>query len=194
MTHLSFRNFRSPGALSCFLLTAVIGFALDQWSKVEAFDKLSGGGVVRMDDSVRPLDPHTVRFIPGWLHFDVTANQGAVFGIGQGQRALFVAVSVAAIVFILYLFATSGRQRTYQVILGMLMAGVLGNLYDRLRYGYVRDMIHALPDWPKLFPWIFNVADSLLCVGVALMILYSFLHQPESRTLNPQPRTLNPEP
>jgi len=111
MTHLSFQNFRSPAALACFLLTAVIGFALDQWSKVEAFDKLSGGGVVRMDDSVRPLDPHTVRFIPGWLHFDVTANQGAVFGIGQGQRALFVAVSVAAIVFILYLFATSGRQR-----------------------------------------------------------------------------------
>ena len=179
MTRFSLQNFRSPAALTCFLLTIVIGVALDQWSKVVAFDRLSSG-VIRTDESVRVVDPRTVAFIPGWLHFDVTANPGAVFGIGQGQRALFVAVSVAAILFILYLFATSDRQRVYQVILGMLMAGVLGNLYDRLEFGYVRDMIHALPDWPRLFPWIFNVADSLLCVGVVLMIIYSFLHKPES--------------
>jgi signal peptidase II len=65
----------------------------------------------------------------------------------------------------------------------MLLAGVLGNLYDRIQYGYVRDMIHALPDkfvfgYPA-FPWIFNIADSLLCVGVAFMILYSFFHNPD---------------
>lgn len=185
MARFSFQNFRSPAALACFLLTVVIGVALDQWSKVEAFARLSSG-VTRIDESVRVVDPRTVAFIPGWLHFDVTANPGAVFGIGRGQRALFVTVSVAAILFILYLFATSDRQRVYQVILGMLMAGVLGNLYDRLEFGYVRDMIHALPDWPRLFPWIFNVADSLLCVGVALMILYSFLHHPE-KAQRPQP-------
>jgi signal peptidase II len=57
----------------------------------------------------------------------------------------------------------------------MLLAGVLGNLYDRLMLGYVRDMIHALPRWPNFFPWIFNVADSLLCVGVTLIILYNLV-------------------
>src|SRR2546421_495129 len=62
------------------------------------------------------------------------------------------------------------------VILGMLLAGVLGNMYDRVVFGYVRDMIHALPRWPKLFPWIFNVADVMLCTGVGLMVLYSLLH------------------
>ena len=56
----------------------------------------------------------------------------------------------------------------------MLLAGVLGNMFDRIRFGYVRDMIHALPMWPRFFPWVFNIADSLLCVGVTLMLLYSF--------------------
>ena len=178
MHRFSAASFRSPIALLCFLLPAIAGFALDQWSKVAAFNDL---GVVTSDADNQPrvVPLHTLRFIPGWLHFEVTANQGAVFGIGQGKRFLFIAVSAAAIVFILYLFATSGRQRVYQIILGMLLAGVLGNLYDRIAFGYVRDMIHALPRWPGLFPWIFNVADSLLCVGVGLMIVYSFLHRPE---------------
>jgi len=179
MNRFSSANFRSIVALLCFLLTAGVGFALDQWSKVTSFDKL-GMVTSDLDGAPRVVSLRTVRFIPGWLHFEVTANQGAVFGIGQGRRFLFIAVSVAAILFIFYLFATSGRQRVYQIILGMLLAGVLGNLYDRIAYGYVRDMIHALPRWPGFFPWIFNVADSLLCVGVVLMIIYSFLHKPDS--------------
>jgi signal peptidase II len=182
MDRLSLRNFLSPIALSCFLLTAVLGYCLDQWSKVVAFEKLSGG-VQLVDGIPSLLDRRSVVFIPGWLQFDVTANIGAVFGIGQGQRTLFVLVSIAAVLFIFYLFATSDRQRFYQVVLGMLLAGVLGNLYDRVQYGYVRDMIHALPDKSifgrPAFPWIFNVADSLLCVGVGLMIIYSFFHNPE---------------
>ena len=165
MPSLSGRNFRSPAALACFLLTALIGFRIDQWTKQAAVERLFEG--------------QTSVLIPGFVEFQYTANHGAVFGIGQGQRALFIAVSLAAIVFIFYLFAHSERQRVYQIILGMLLAGVLGNLYDRLKYGYVRDMIHALPNWPRVFPWIFNVADSLLCCGVALMILYSFFHNPE---------------
>ena len=79
------------------------------------------------------------------------------------------------------LFAKSGRAPLYQFTLGLLLAGVLGNLYDRANFGYVRDMIHALPQWPRLFPWIFNIADSLLCCGVALMILqYLFVGEPKT--------------
>lgn len=171
---------RSRVAWACFLLTAVAGIGLDQFTKVVAFRRLadvvywSEGRVIVRQKSVYP-------FIPGWLHFEVTANQGAVFGLGQGQRTLFIVVSAAAIGFIFYLFVVSDRQRFYQVVLGMLLAGVIGNLYDRATLGYVRDMIHALPRWSKLFPYIFNVADSLLCVGVALMILYSFFYPVEKR-------------
>lgn len=166
---------RSPLAIASFLLTAAIGIALDQWSKIFAFKTL--GDTPWWDDRGMVHVPSRVYdFIPGWLNFEVTANQGAVFGMGQGKRMLFIAVSIAAIFFIFYLFSVSGRQHFYQIILGMLLAGVIGNLYDRARFGYVRDMIHALPRWDKLFPYIFNVADTLLCVGVGLMILHSFLH------------------
>jgi len=70
------------------------------------------------------------------------------------------------------------------VAVAVLLAGVLGNLYDRLVFGYVRDMIHALPAWPNLFPYIFNVADSLLCVGVAMMIVYSIFRSPHPKAEN----------
>src|SRR5690242_20594382 len=104
MARPSAQNFRSVTALACFLLTAGIGFALDQWSKVAAFRDLAGGMTEGMDGRPVPASPRSLRFIPGWLHFDVTSNYGAVFGIGQGQRALFIVVSVAAILFIFYLF------------------------------------------------------------------------------------------
>jgi signal peptidase II len=171
--------FRSPSALARFFLTAAIGVGVDLVTKVRAFSDLY---VTHWDgpDGRRHFESTTYEFIPGWLHFKLTANYGAVFGIGQGQRYVFLAFSVGAILFLVYLFRASGRQRFYQVVLGMLLAGVVGNMYDRTKFGYVRDMIYALPGrtWPgsdrEIFPWIFNVADSLLCVGVGLMLIYSF--------------------
>lgn len=170
MLSLPRQNFRSIPALACFGLTMILGLVADLWTKDYAFDHLAHyRGPMVSGSEVHP-------FIPGWLEFTVTTNHGAVFGLGAGQRFLFISVSLAAILFLVYLFANSGNQRLYQVILGMLLAGVLGNLYDRIVFGYVRDMIHALPRWPRLFPWIFNVADVLLCTGVGLMVIYSLLH------------------
>src|SRR5205809_2548090 len=158
-------NLRSPLALLLFLGAAVAGVAADLWSKAAAVTNLKDGGAVR--------------FIPGLLHFTYTENHGAVFGLGQGQQTLFIIVSIGAIALLIFLFLTSGKARVFQFILGMLLAGVVGNMYDRLNYGYVRDMIHALPgwQWPEwfvrllpaawqpqagrgldVFPWIFNVA------------------------------------
>jgi signal peptidase II len=159
-------NFRSPAALARFILTMALGLGLDLWSKSAAFERLA-----RWQPDGQLLS-HEYPLLPGWLHFQVTTNRGAVFGLGQGNRELFVGVSIVAIVFLAYLFAHSRRQRLYQIVLGMLLAGVLGNLYDRIVFGYVRDMIHALPRWPNLFPWIFNVADVLLCCGVAALVLH----------------------
>jgi len=192
MTRLSFRNFRSPAALCCFLLTAVLGLTLDLGSKKVAFERLAPWGVEHRPSGVVLVHiPETEavpikRFIPGWVNFQAMVNQGAVFGIGQGKRALFLAVSAAAILFIFYLFLTSDRQPVYQFVLGLLLAGVLGNLYDRLLLGYVRDMIYIFPGrivmGREVFPWIFNVADSLLCVGVAMIFLYSLRGQPKKAT------------
>ena len=203
LEHPKRSNFRSPAALARFLLTAVVGLTVDLWTKAYSWEALRTTGPWPADSGGRPLVSSNVfEFIPGWLHFKVTINQGAVFGLGQGNRWLFVTVSILAIGFLSYLFATSGRQRFYQFVLGLLLAGVLGNMYDRVRFGYVRDMIYALPDrhmpgtWQvpllnyppgpdrELFPWIFNIADVLLCVGVGLMVVYSFFaprEKPESQ-------------
>jgi signal peptidase II len=176
-------NFRNPSALARFFLVCVVGLAADLWTKSYSFAHLAPAGAPLSD-----ARPRVHSFIPGWLHFEITTNQGAVFGLGQGQKWLFLAVSVVAIAFLSYLFATSERQRFYQFILGMLLAGVLGNMYDRIVFSHVRDMIHALPGWQwpgtwelgsypgkgrEVFPFIFNVADILLCVGVGLMIVSS---------------------
>ncbi|HSV13876.1 MAG TPA: signal peptidase II [Tepidisphaeraceae bacterium] len=154
----------TPAAIARFAVTTAAGLSLDLWSKAQAVVHLKNAD---------PFD-----FIPGWLQFEYTENHGAVFGVAQGQRWVFLVVSFLALVFLTYLFSASGRRAFYQIILGMLLAGVLGNMYDRIAFGYVRDMIHALPMWPHFFPWIFNVADSLLCVGVGLMLVYSFFHSP----------------
>jgi signal peptidase II len=160
---------RSPPAICRFLLVAVGGVALDLWTKKLAFQNLE-------------LHGQAYRFIPGWLEFEAVENFGAVFGIGQGARVLFITVSVAAIFFLGYLFAASGKRPIYQILLGMLMAGVIGNLFDRVQFGYVRDMIHALPRWPHFFPYVFNVADSFLCTGVGLMVIYSFVTEQRQKT------------
>jgi signal peptidase II len=158
---------RSPAALCRFFLVAAVGVALDLWVKALAFADLTAG------------QPY--RLIPGWVEFETVINRGAVFGLGQGGRVIFVIVSFGAIIFLTYLFSNSKKRWAYQILLGMLLAGVIGNLYDRITYGYVRDMIHVFPQWPNLFPWVFNVADSFLCVGVGLMVLYSLFSEQKQK-------------
>ena len=182
MPRSRFDNFRSPVALLCFVGVCVLGLTIDLCTKVWAFRALEISRIENVDGRTL-VHSHVYEFIPGWLQFEVTLNPGAVFGLGAGQRWLFVGVSIAAIAFLSWLFASSERkQHGYHILLGMLLAGVLGNLYDRIMYGEVRDMIHALPRWPKVFPYIFNVADSMLCTGVFLMIVYSFLHKPATES------------
>jgi signal peptidase II len=167
----------SPAALCRFVLTTAVGLMLDLWTKNLAVEQLKSTGRV-------------VDFIHGWLQFEYIENPGAVFGIAPGKTGMFIAVSILAVAFLTYLFSTSAGKWFYQIILGLLLAGVLGNMYDRIEIGQVRDMIHGLPGWHwpggvrhvlkflpyEVFPYIFNVADMLLCTGVGLMLIYSFFN------------------
>ena len=148
----------------------------------------SAGNNVRIVASDQPGDiPQAsdgLPVIPDILHLRLTTNTGAVFGMGKGAQWLFTAVSIVAIAVIGHVFWRS-RRGTYvlHVCLGMILAGALGNLYDRLTINAVRDFIYLFPGvnlpfglhWPngeqRLYPWIFNVADMALVVGVALMLL-----------------------
>jgi signal peptidase II len=181
----------SPAALCRFFLTTAAGLMLDLWTKSLAVEQLK--------DSHRTVD-----FIHGWLQFEYIENPGAVFGIAPGRTGMFIAVSILAVVFLTYLFSTSAGKWFYQIILGLLLAGVLGNMYDRIEMGQVRDMIHALPGWhwpdavrhvlrflqPEVFPYIFNVADTLLCTGVGLMLIYSFFSTTDEAKTTPGAKTV----
>jgi signal peptidase II len=156
--------FRSPSSVLNHLIFWSIfagGLTLDLWSKSIVFNWLA--------DSTEPRS-----IIKGFLYFQLALNEGAAFGIAQGQRILLVSVSAAAIAIILSVFLFAGTHRKITVIaLALFAAGVCGNLYDRLfNDGKVRDFIDVIywsgKHWPS-----FNVADSMLCIAVGLLILSS---------------------
>lgn len=113
---------RDVGSWLRFGLVAVLGLALDLWSKYWAFGEMRQG-------ERRIL-------IPDVLEFQTTLNPGALFGIGRGQTSVFLIASVIALGLVGWMFAqTSRRNRLLQIALGGILAGALGNMYDRM---YVR--------------------------------------------------------
>ncbi|MCK4850244.1 MAG: signal peptidase II [Phycisphaerae bacterium] len=105
--------------------------------------------------------------IPGILDWTLGYNPGIAFGIELGWWVILFAV-VVGIVLVMWLFFTSDKSAVcYHIGLGLILAGALGNLVDRLREPrQVRDFID-FSFWPT-----FNLADALLCVGVAMVGLW----------------------
>lgn len=191
-------------------VVAAVGLAVDLWTKHWAFTRLDS-------------DPRIAyEVVPRLVSFRRTLNDGALFGLGRGLWVVFILASVLALGFVWYLFSQSSRdRRSLHIGLGLILAGALGNLYDRafvqadvIRTGRMRDVARVVREddrwvyfapWPdtqpvhrvarsddltirrqgvvrdfikiepklgiELWPWVFNVADVLLVVGVALLLL-----------------------
>jgi len=109
-------------------------------------------------------------------------NLGAAFSFladqGGWQRWFFTAIaSIASIVFIVWLAKTPKENKILGIAFALLLSGALGNLIDRVLFGYVIDFLDFYLGsyrWPA-----FNVADSMIFIGAALMIIDSFKNQPE---------------
>jgi len=213
-------------------LFAVLGLGVDLYTKHLAFTRLS------LDSN----DP-SGEIIHNVMSFRRSLNPGALFGLGKGLVPIFIAASVLALLFVLYLFVHSARnRRSLHIALGLVLAGALGNLYDRAfvmadvlkvqtpsgdtryhagtivgesqhnvdivegllnrpgprpamptgdvasrnvdyvpknsiiarhRQGVVRDFIRMEPViWGyRIWPWVFNLADAWLVLGVGLLLL-----------------------
>lgn len=117
---------------------------------------------------ISPLEP--IKLLPV-LNLVNVRNQGAAFGMFSSLgNHFFIAISVAAILFMLWVIVTA--KEDYRVF-SLLAGGAIGNLLDRLTLGYVVDFVDVTVSghhWPA-----FNIADSALTTGIALMIVMIFL-------------------
>lgn len=165
---------RAPSGLRWLPITAVV-IGLDQLVKLWVVEHLA---LYR-----------TVRVLPV-LDITLTYNRGAAFSFladaSGWQKWLFAALAVAvAAAITLWLKRLNGHtQRLLCLSLTLIMGGALGNMIDRLRIGHVVDFI--LAHWRGVyFPWAFNVADSAITVGAALLLLDAVLESrgPKKETL-----------
>ncbi len=190
----SIRSYRSLSAWLVLLAICCLGVGADLWSKHWAFSWVASEPVVidreqvLADPNYQPIPRHEgYHALPGsLLDLRLVINHGAVFGIGEHQRWFFIAFTMAALVAGLFVFGrfTTARQHLAHVALGFILAGGMGNLYDRIVFAVVRDFLHLFPGrmlpfgwkWPgpsnnpELFPWVFNLADMMLLTGMILLM------------------------
>jgi len=113
-----------------------------------------------------------MEMVPGWIHLQHVQNRGAAWSVLAGHRAFLVVFTLAVIVALTLSAREIARQGALAATaFGLILGGALGNFFDRAFQGYVTDFFHFDTPIPFLqtFP-VFNVADSALTVGVALLI------------------------
>ncbi len=153
------RNSRRGRCTLLFAGVAAAAYALDLTSKLWAVSRLGDGP-----------DVHVVGDL---LVLHLTRNPGAAFSTGTGYTVLLSCLAMAAVLVVVYLSRRLGSL-LWAVALGLLLAGVSGNLTDRLfrepgpLHGHVIDFL-MLPHWP-----VFNVADMCINVAAVLILLQAF--------------------
>ena len=140
----------------------VILVGVDQWSKV---------AITVYFDGARKTQPD-IPVLGGLFHLTYTTNTGAAFGVLAGDvvSMTLLAISVAALGFIGWYYWRYRHSAWMRIALAFIAAGAIGNFTDRVRLRYVVDFIDVdigSYQWP-----FFNVADSLICVGAGMLVIY----------------------
>jgi signal peptidase II len=125
-----------------------------------------------------PPPAPAVPVIPPILELHTSQNTGALWGFGAGlpgSSLIFAGLSVIAAIIICYwlFFLGAASSPVLTVALGLIMAGALGNCYDRLVFGHVRDFVHFHVDSIGFDCAIFNFADNMLVGGALTLVLYA---------------------
>ncbi|MCX5697793.1 MAG: signal peptidase II [Candidatus Omnitrophica bacterium] len=146
------------------LIIVIIVLALDQLTKFVAANTL--------------ILNNPACVIKGVFCFTLVHNRGAAFGILQNQTLLFIATSIIAIVLIYLNLKKSKACSWYNISLGLILSGAIGNFLDRIIFGYVIDFLD-FRIWP-----VFNVADSAITVGAVLLGWHILISKDKSRGNN----------
>lgn len=142
-----------------FILASLLIILLDQISKyiIDIF-----------------LNPHeSIALIENILHITYVQNFGAAFSILQGKTLFFTVVSLIIIILMIYIvFKIPITKKSHRLVFSMIVGGAVGNLIDRIRFGYVIDFID-FRIWP-----VFNIADCAIVIGV-LFLAYIIAFDPD---------------
>jgi signal peptidase II len=144
-----------------FWLPALLVFVADRLSKLQVMHTMAVG------------ESH--RVLGEFFRITSVRNTGAAFGLFAGNPRVFLWVSLVAIALVLVLYWRSGRgHRLRSLALGLILGGAFGNVYDRFRYHEVVDFLEFT--FGRYHFAVFNVADSAVTVGVALLAIETWLH------------------
>ena len=136
-------------------LTALFVFLLDRVTKIAAVSNMSYG--------------QSINILPKIFHFTFVLNNGTAFGLFKGANAALAILSASAITLIIfYVLRNKDLAFANSLALGLILGGALGNLFDRMRFGYIIDFIDFRV-WP-----VFNIADSGITIGM-IILLWSIL-------------------
>jgi signal peptidase II len=141
---------------SQFLIVAAVVLAIDQLTKHAIVAHFLPG-------ASRIVVPHLLR----WTY---EQNQHGAFGLFGSSPVMLVVMAIVVLLIFWYSFRDAARHsRLVRIAFGLILGGAIGNIVDRLHYQYVVDFI----DFYKIWPNIFNVADSCITGGVILLIVAS---------------------
>ena len=149
-------------------LAAIVSFGLIAFA-VAASDQLLKLWVVAHYDWNRPS-----QVFGDWFRIHLIQNNGGLFGLFQGQAAVFALVTLGVVAVLVILEVQTGwRSWLLTITLGLLLGGAIGNFIDRARFGYVVDFADIGLGSSRFY--IFNIADSAVTIAIILMFGIWFL-------------------
>ena len=153
---------------------ALVVIVLDQLTKAMVLNAIDAAHISQIPDGYRIAE-----VLPPVFNLTYVLNTGVSFGLFGGGAGRWILSAVSILVAgALAFWATRSDRKLMVAAIGLVMGGALGNVFDRIRFGGVVDFLDF--SGTGLFPWIFNIADAGITVGVVLLILDSFLSERRS--------------
>ena len=153
--------------MTVYFFIILLVCVLDQLTKFWSMDVIAAANNIAVTEL---YEGATKPIIDGVLNFTFIKNEGMAFGLLGEHRWVFMTLSTVGILAMLaYLFYLKGSDKLFSFSLALIIGGGIGNMFDRVAIGYVVDFIDVRCF--SFWKWIFNFADSAVCVGAGLIIL-----------------------